>query len=226
MSIKPAALLASLLSGFGLMTAPAMAEIIQGPYVIEALYPRDTWSGTYDYAGCLVAGKDGTSEKPSLFDWNADANNLCRQPTGPVSKTAIWDIYVVADPPWRSVSVIRSRVNGKCLIRGDGGQASTATLYKWTASGDATYCGFPSLQDFMNNGQAGWDLNMNDVGLDSRGLHMFQGSITMSKPQQAYLDIVPLPLGRPVPLAELNFPAFSTTPSAWKFRLRTVTQYP
>lgn len=226
MSIKPAALLASLLSGLGLMSAPAMAEIIQGPYVIEARYPKGPGPSGTDYVGCLFIGENGKSDTPSLFDWGADATHLCGQPTGPVSQAAIWDIYVVSDSPARSVYVIRSRFSGKCLIRGNGGAAENPTPFRWPDSTNPSYCGFPSLSAFMNNGQAGWDLDMKDIGLDDRGLHMFEGAISMAMPERAYLDISALTFDRPVRVPDRYFPKFETHIPAWKFRLRLVTQYP
>jgi hypothetical protein len=225
--LKPAVLLALLIGGSGPMASPAMADIIQGPYVIEATFPRAPSHYLYDYIGCLVAGKDGESETPSLYDWGVGPN-LCNQPDGPISKTAIWDIYMLTSPaPERkSAYVIRSRVNGKCLIRGSSGTASNVTLYRWPSSSDTRFCGHPSVGALIANGQAAWNFDIKQTTADRLGRQIFEVVMSMPAPTLTYLDMAPIPIIRPVTSAADVFTLFSPTPSDWKLRLRTLTQYP
>jgi hypothetical protein len=224
MHLKSAALLALLIGGFGLGAPLARAIPVQGAYVIEAIYP-DAPGPPLIY-GCLVAGKDGQSETPSVYDWGV-GGNLCGQPDGLISKQAIWDIYMVHSPAQqRSAYVIRSRFNGKCLIRGSSGTASNAMLYRWPSSSDTRFCGFPSADLLIGNGQAAWALDMEEEWFDFSGLYVFIGAIKMYKPTWASLSLSSKPATPPQRTPEVSLAAFSAVPTAWQFRLRTMAQYP
>ena len=52
--------------------------------------------------------------------------------------------------------IIRSRVNGQCLIRSNNGTDAMASLYMWGDIADKTWCGLPNADVLIDNGQAAW----------------------------------------------------------------------
>jgi hypothetical protein len=221
---KLTALLAPMLGALGLVAAaPATATVtsIQGAYVIEGLYSIGGVRTTY---GCVVAGVDGRSAIPSLYNWG-QGTNLCSQAAGPIAPTAIWDVYMLRSfVPEKSAYVIRSRVDGRCWTRGNSGTDASVTLYKWGESTDLSFCGFRSLQDFFANGQAAWNLEVIEDWPDDAmgGTHVFTATLGMSTPTSVSLGVTPMPVSRPY-VAETAALAFWARNSSWAFRFRTVT---
>ena len=96
--------------------------------------------GTSWWGGCMIVGNSGTSSVPSLYVWNPDAAGCGRAPG---NTQALWSVYPVTSLSGKVVHVIRSQVNGKCLIRSSNGQASQASLHLWTDSSAQDVLRFP-----------------------------------------------------------------------------------
>jgi hypothetical protein len=108
----------------------------------------------------------------------------CNVPGG--SEKALWDVAPVASSTGQAMYVIKSRTNGRCLIRSGNGTAQSASLHLWATSGEMRFCGFPTADALIANGQAAWDLgDLHPVAETQRAYHA--GAIRLNKPTQAFL---------------------------------------
>lgn len=152
--------------GTGIANAPATvvaaqamatgAERLDGAYTLVAR-PLAQASG----GSCMIVGNNGQSPRPELYDWQAGgAARHCGFQGGDTvvaNAQGAWDIRPITTSQGLVAHVIRSRVNGQCLIRKDNGHADHFSLHQWSElSADPTYCGWPSADALVANGQAAW----------------------------------------------------------------------
>lgn len=152
--------------GTGIANAPATvvaaqamatgAERLDGAFTLVAR-PLAAASG----GSCMIVGNNGQSPRPELYDWQTGgaARHCGFQDADTVVANAqgAWDIRPITTSQGLVAHVIRSRVNGQCLIRKDNGYADHFSLHLWTELGaDRTYCGWPSADALVANGQAAW----------------------------------------------------------------------
>ena len=177
--MKTHALAVASLVALSVPTAAAAQEtIVRGAFSILVL------NGS-TFTGCLVKGeRDGHS--PYALSY---ADPQCRsQPNG--QDIHLWDVQAIRNPSgypqW--VHVIRNRVDGKCLIRGDNGTSGWTITYLWSDSADKTYCGFVSAQALVANGQATWDLSGFALGsLPNNAFPTFTGALRAPAYSDGYL---------------------------------------
>ena len=101
-------------------------------------------SGAATDHGCLSAEGNGTG-------------NDCTEPNN--STKARWFVYPVTASTGQVAYVIRTRTDNRCLIRGNNGTATTPSLLLWGTVADPRFCGFPTADALIANGQAAWDLS-------------------------------------------------------------------
>jgi hypothetical protein len=133
---------------------------LSGAYVmvVRGLLPgQDIWNG------CLIIGDRGSATRPTFHRWNhggapetCGLGNVYEQVA---NAQAVWDITPVTNTLGVTAHIIRSRINGKCLIRSNNGTDSAASLYLWSDIADITACGLPSVDALIANGQAAWYLD-------------------------------------------------------------------
>jgi serine protease len=155
--------------GAGYASAPAAVSAarasvpgqvrLQGAYTLVA---RPAHVSGPLFEACMIAPTSGTRE-PILYDWQKPGG--ARQHCGWRNEAellgqmeGVWDIQAVTTSHGVTAHVIRSRVNGKCLIRGHNGYATYADLYLWGQNPDKMFCGFASADELVDNGQAAWFL--------------------------------------------------------------------
>jgi len=150
--------------GSGIANAPAaltMAQSIHAPKFRGAytLVARARASGV-QHNGCLVVGALGHASSPSFYRWEGNgAPETCGVGDDDALVAhgqAVWDIHPITDRNGVTAHAIRSRVNGKCLIRSNNGNNAAPSLYVWGNNTDMTWCGLPDADTFIANGQAAW----------------------------------------------------------------------
>lgn len=199
----------------GTLAAPVQAQAtgdtsIQGTYAIQVLLEDQ---GKNIVAGCLVNGDASNPSTPFSSNWGSPK---CDAPPQAGSEAHLWEVHNIGP----SLHVIRSRVNGYCLIRGNHGHAERPQLHLWNLSADKRYCGFPDAHALMENGQALWDLSaLSRVYSWTTGLPQFQGPIRIPKFAGSYLAFDMPAAGW---LAE--FSRFSDTGDQWSVAF--ITQLP
>jgi len=188
----------------GTLAAPVQAQShmsIQGTYAIQVVEGNRV-------RGCLV---NGDAHAPSTPFYYKLADHTCN-PLQPDDTYHLWDVYNIG-----YLHVIRSRVNGYCLIRGHNGHAARPTLYLWGESEDKTWCGFPDVHALVENGQALWDLRgLERVWSSETWMPEFEGSIHLPKFPGSVLRFDP-------PFAEgySNFARFGTSAGDWEISFIT-----
>lgn len=215
-----------LTGSLSLAAAPAIAQtavsgiVIQGTYEIETSL-KDS-SGRVKAYGCMILGNSGFNPVPSLYNWGGDGH-FCGLETA--SAQALWDIYpVVAHGVVRHV--IKSKFNGKCLLRGDSGRAANASVFLWPDSADKHFCGLRTAEDFVTNGQAAWDFsqlkgyNVGAYGYGDGDI-VYSGSISLHpvNQAQAFLTFSPTPASAPSSLPDTSMATFTNTASDWQLYL-------
>ncbi|MCC8363468.1 S8 family serine peptidase [Lysobacter sp. A6] len=155
-------------------------ETLNGAYVIHSVDKK-----------CLMVGNEGNDTVPS-FDrwWNTTyaANNcgLGDAATLMANKQAVWHFTPIETGVGMTAYVIRSAVNQKCLIRGSNGYAEQAELFSWPVHADKTWCGFPTREALVANGQALWFLDKPSKQTSFGLTHTHTGLKTV-RPSFAYL---------------------------------------
>jgi hypothetical protein len=127
-----------------------------GDYVIEVL-PNNVVD--HSQPKCMVFDPALGNYGVSTYRWN---NNTALCGLGSVAvhavnKQAVWNITPVKHTDGRKAYVIRSRLNGRCLIRSNNGHDVAASLHMWNATNPAL-CGWGSQDALIDNGQAAWVL--------------------------------------------------------------------
>lgn len=159
----PKLLALSLISAAALSAAfAARAEIIplptQSDYVIEVL-PVD---GATHEPKCMTVDPSQPDHGVRVQRWNRGglcgigdlAANVARNRT-------VWTVAKVAHTDGRAAYTFRNRANGKCLIRGRNGKDVQPTIYLWGPAN--AYCGFPSADALIDNGQGAWQFDREPV---------------------------------------------------------------
>jgi hypothetical protein len=126
-----------------------------GGYVIEVL-PNNTTD--HSKPGCVIFDPALADSGIRTHRWGNSAAGLCGLgdlTSHASNKQAVWDITPVKHTDGRSAYVIRSRYNGKCLIRSNNGHNVVPSLYMWNNS-NPQWCGFGSADAVIDNGQAAW----------------------------------------------------------------------
>jgi hypothetical protein len=208
----------ALLSSIAILASPARAgsTIVQGYYAVEARY----WTSLFDYKdyGCMIVGNGGNAEVPSLYDWGSPGA-YCGLSS--YSAQARWQIYAVrSTTTGKTGHVIKSAVNGKCLIRGASGQATFASLYLWPLNADHLFCGFRTADELIENGQAAWDLSDFEP-IVVNDLIVYSGTAKLTLPNSA-LNFSPLPATAPSRVDGVSNATFGGSgPPGWYIRLHT-----
>lgn len=223
----------ALVSSLGLTAVPAMAQtpvsgvIIQGTYEIEASL-RDS-NGHVNAYGCMILGNNGSSTVPSLYKWPGNGHFCNLDVANP---QALWDIYpIYANGLVRHV--IKSKYNGQCLLQGNAGQASNASVFVWGDSADKHYCGLKTAADFITNGQAAWDFSqlkaysVSEYGY-ADGDIVYSGSISLQAQNQAkaFLMFSPTPASTPSSVPDVSLATFSNAPNNWQLYLFSSSMVP
>jgi hypothetical protein len=201
------------------VAAAETEPLVQGNYFIEVYQRR---SGALFYYGCMIVGNSGLAETPSLYDWQSGSG-----PCGTTSglKQAQWDVYAItgrdASGQDRMVHVIKSRQNGKCLIRAGSGTANFASLYLWTGATSNAYCGLASPHELVQNGQASWNLSALTRGYNTSGFSTLTGPVSLLSAQTANLTFTPTPATAPSMVPDTSFATFNaSTSDGWELRFR------
>ena len=168
-------------------TALESGPLVQGSYEIETWFTDSV--GLVWNKGCMVMmGGSPASYVPALYRWPWGGNHCG---LGSPDAQTTWDIYPVISGE-KVRHVIKSRTNGRCLLRAESGQAARPSLFLWPDVSDSRYCGLPSAAVFIANGQAAWDLTgfqvkvneANEVVYSGR-LHLDSGALHF---QSVHLD--------------------------------------
>lgn len=137
--------------------------------VVHKLHTDSPYTGGGDLAGCMIVSNLGRNAVPSLYSWGNDPGAWCGL-SGYVdvvlqNAQAVWQVRSIHASNGKHAYVIKSHVNGRCLIRGRNGQASAPSLHLWTGlGGDDAYCGFRSADELIANGQAAWSFETSPFG--------------------------------------------------------------
>jgi len=196
-------------------------NLVQGTFSIETPY-YVSGSTTPTNQGCMIIGNSGQSDVPSLYDWGM-GNYTCGLDA--VNWQEMWEVYALSANN-TLVHVIKSRVNGKCLIRGQSGAAASPSLYLWPTSSYTEYCGFSNAKDLISNGQAAWDLSAVLPYADSGGIVYYQGPARHAMSPNPYLAFSPLPSSAPSRVADNSWGVFTTdTLNKWELHLKSMTNW-
>lgn len=139
--------------------------VADGLYAIDVHYATDIGEATRTgYSGCLIISNSGRDTVPSVYYWNLPGKDWCglANTTAELNanRQAVWQVYSVTGTGGVRAHVLKSHVNGQCLIRGRNGTASAPSLHLWTGiGGDAKFCGLRSADELILNGQAAWYLD-------------------------------------------------------------------
>jgi hypothetical protein len=159
----------------------------QGP-LLNGTFEIDVWfqsSQGLAVAGCVIVGDSGRDSVPSLFHWRQGTQNCGHLGPNPQAQ---WDIYPIVEG-LTVRHVIKSRVNGLCLIRGSGGEGRHPILYVWSNDPDKQrLCGFDNVHDFMSNGQAAWDMTQLETNVNADGDVVYAGRISSKNGQVLGFD--------------------------------------
>lgn len=79
----------------------------------------------------------------------------------------VWDIVPVVASDGRKAHIVRSRANGKCLVRGK----QHPVLHLWNEPTDTRWCGLASADALLADGRAAWFFD--DIAVEeSSGRHI------------------------------------------------------
>jgi hypothetical protein len=126
-----------------------------GGYVLEVL-PNNT--ADHSKPSCVVFDPALGEFGVRTHRWSNSATGLCGLgdlTTHAANKQAVWDITPVTHTDGRKAYTLRSRYNGKCLIRSNNGHNVVPSLFMWNNS-NPQWCGFGSADAVIDNGQAAW----------------------------------------------------------------------
>ena len=208
---------------FGLAgNANAWTRLPDGLYAIEAMYEVN-WSSASKWGGCMIVSNRGQDRVPSLYHWGGPFNGngecgLTNDRQAMVRNAqAVWRVSTVVGGDGRMAYVIKSHVNGRCLIRGEGGIATSPSLHLWTEfpDGDARYCGFRTADDLLRNGQAAWITAAFPYGVNHTGAVV--KSLRTTHPIPGFLAFASLPDLWPNLFDRTVHAAFSNTATPWYF---------
>lgn len=211
---KPWPFRALLLSAGLCLAAPAIAlesgPLIQGSYEIETWF---TLSGNGPFGtGCMIIGNSGASASPSLYRWPVGGAHCGLNIP---HAQATWDIYpIVSGQTVRHV--IKSRVNGKCLIRAGNGRDINPSLYLWPEYADKHFCGLPDANALIINGQAAWDFTGLEAKVSEVGDVVYAGSIRLGG---AALIFSPLAVSPPPDYSMAIFTTDAEIAGNWRMNL-------
>ena len=214
--------LRSLLLCAGLGSAAAAPALESGP-LIQGSYEIETWFvftyGPPAGAGCMMIG-NSPGLIPSVYHWPAGGDH-CGSSAPEVQ--AVWDIYPIVSGN-KVRHVIKSRANGLCLGRTNNGQAVSPNLFLWADNTDKQYCGLPSAEVFIANGQAAWDF----TGLETK-VHGAGGVVYAGQPRLGGAPLGFSAVYNPAPAPDLSKAEFLTIPSiaeAWRMNFWSVLTKP
>jgi hypothetical protein len=126
-----------------------------GGYVIEVL-PNTTLD--HPNPGCMIFNASQGAYGVGTHRWpNAGLCGLGNLAAHAADKQAVWDIAPIKHTDGRKAYVIRSRVNGQCLIRSNNGHDVAPRTYMWNHT-NPQWCGWGSQDALIDNGQAAWIL--------------------------------------------------------------------
>jgi hypothetical protein len=218
--IMASALLAATLGIAG--QAHASERLLDGLYVVEVYHhPPGLNSPPPKFGGCMITGNNGHASVPSLFYWSgnfhgwgqcglSDSRAVVLQ-----NAQAVWRVYTVVGTDGQSAYVIKSHVNGRCLVRGENGHAKSPNLYLWTGlGGDDKFCGLRSADELLRNGQAAWTLTFDD-GTDMTG--GVGKAPRIRNPEVGDLAFWPMPEAWPQPYDQFVPAVFLPVVSPWVF---------
>jgi hypothetical protein len=143
-------------------TEPYQDAAYNGGYVIEVL-PNNTVD--HSQPKCMIFDAAQGAYGVRTHRWTTVPTGLCglgHVTAHTENKQAVWDIAPVKHTDGRKAYVIRSRVNGQCLIRSNNGQDNSARLFSWNATNPAL-CGWGNEDALIDNGQAAWVLGDSTV---------------------------------------------------------------
>ncbi|MCC8364278.1 DUF1566 domain-containing protein [Lysobacter sp. A6] len=126
-----------------------------GGYVLEVL-PNNT--ADHSKPSCVVFDPALGDAGIRAHRWGNSATALCGLgdlTAHGANKQAVWDITPVEHTDGRKAYTLRSRYNGKCLIRSNNGHNVVPSLHMWNAT-NPQWCGFGSADAVIENGQAAW----------------------------------------------------------------------
>lgn len=125
--------------------APTTAEL-SGGFVLEAV-PLD--GGPYPVKRSCLTVRINHS-RPALQHFGDEG--LCGLDSpGPIA-AMVWDIIPVESSDGRKAHILRSRANGKCLVRGK----KHPVLQLWGDPADNRWCGLASADALLDDGRAAW----------------------------------------------------------------------
>jgi hypothetical protein len=187
--------------------SPVGGTIVQGGYIVAVRY-KDS-AGVDRDAGCMILGQQGTNLIPTLYKWSG-SGAYCNLDSA--SPQALWNIYPLVSNAGVVRHVIKSRINGKCLIRGSNGKASTASMYLWPG-GDPHFCGFGSADELVTSGQAAWDFSALQAYMDESADIVYAGQISVMK-DPGQLIFGPTPHTWPSTEPDYSQARFTSDPAA------------
>ena len=146
--------------------ALAIASIAHAQTSLNGTYIIKSMPSQFHSNGCLYNYKS----IPSFYE--------IRNCAGPhYEEKHLWEIHDVG-----GLHVIRSRADGRCLIRGENGRGMRPVLYLWGENPDKTNCGLADAAALHRNGQALWDLSsLVRSYAPGSGLPEFRGTIQLPK---------------------------------------------
>lgn len=214
MKQKIAGLTLALAAASGLAAPVAAQTIPDGQYVIQArILDGSRWG--YQVGGCMIIGNNGRNAVPSMYHWwNTAGPSYCGlTPFHQVivqNAQSVWNVSSIRASNGKQAYVLRSQVNGSCLIRSGNGYATSPSLHMWTElGGPSRFCGFASADALIANGQAAWSIEASPSGRD-----FLAYALTVNSAGRGDLDF-PAPVFHPT---EVELPAsFSTGANAWVF---------
>lgn len=192
----------------------------QAMIVNDGLYTFQAtrWHGTYGQpAGCLILSDGGRDIVPTLYHWGGSGwCGLSDTSAGMLAnRQAVWSIRSITASDGRRAHIVRSHLNGLCLIRGNNGTAVNPSLYLWgLPGGDANFCGFRNADEVIQNGQAAWYFYGLQIGGSAwmKDVRVFGQSLAFG----------PIPVNFPNTLDRFSwatFPGGNMTSSTWEFNL-------
>jgi hypothetical protein len=202
--------------------ANASAQLLDGLYAIEVYYEKLWPVQTIQPGGCMIVGDSGQAQVPSLYYWGGNFHGWgeCGLTSDRAlllqNRQSVWRVYSVSGSDGRTAYVIKSHVNGRCLIRGQNGNAPSPTLHLWMdPGGQDKFCGLRSADDLLRNGQATWWMNFQS-GADMTGgiAHDLRTAHPVFVQPLAFS---PLPEAWPQTTSQLVPAVFSTITSPWMF---------
>jgi hypothetical protein len=196
--------------------ASASLRMPDGLYVVEAFHRLPT--GDSQVGGCMIVSNNGFDSVPSLYYWgrafqgwgNCGLSN--NRQTVLQNRQAVWQVTTITASNGQQAYVIKSQVDGRCLIRGNNGYAGHPSLHLWTEhpGGNAAFCGFRTADELLRNGQAAWSM-------DTAGF--WGGEIVYSlwttQPVKGFLAFSPMPPVFPNTANRFTFASFANGTDPW-----------